>query len=796
MFNRVIPLNYGESHVNQSVKMTIFILMIMSMVTCKSANGFVVCQDGQAKAVIVVAKGCDAKTQSAANDLQAILEKMSGAKLSIVTDDTSPDGNLILVGKNKLTDQLGIKIPSGLTPNRQEEGFVIVCKDNYLVLAGNNEGPYHGTEYAVYDFLHRLGCRWYMPGEYGEVIPKQKNVTLADFTVEEKPDFKMRNWWMHFGPGLAEPEKLWKIRNKMNPDPIFNHPADSSARELIPEKVYFKSHPEYYAKNPDGTRNPYLPSLSNPDAVKVAAQTIKDYFKNNPESNSYGFSPDDGLPRDYDPESMKLNQGFCDLLGRPGVAAEQSITEEWLTFANNVTKEVRKEYPDKYIAVNGYANRNLPPQGVELDDHMGIMFAAIWCCPLHAFDDPHCWQKVRQGQMLQQWCKVAKNVWIYGYNFQMLATGLTPLPETRKLRRDFPLLKKWGVAGFFDESRNIWAEAGIASRYLRSRLEWNANADVDAILNEYYQNWYGKAASTMQAFYNLIEDSIEKTAMHGHEDRIMPEVYGPDLVDKLSKLISKAETLADTEPYKTHVQADRLIYEHLKAYMDMHAAEFDARYADAVNCADRMMQIRGKLHAINPFYIWNDENGYHTGIFYWGIEKRKQYYQKLADMTSGKTGELIALLPKSALFRTDKYDEGIASEWYQPTSQIENWKKIDITRPFYIQGYEDPNGYPYLGTIWYRFDVDVPAAIKNKKVILYAATLVPEGWCWVNGNYAAHRPYRESWERPQPMEVDITRFIKPGQKNTIVLRIYTHLSPTAVSEGLQSRVFLYTPKEK
>jgi len=33
------------------------------------------------------------------------------------------------------------------------------------VLAGNNDGPYHGTEYAVYDFLRSLGIRWYMPGE-------------------------------------------------------------------------------------------------------------------------------------------------------------------------------------------------------------------------------------------------------------------------------------------------------------------------------------------------------------------------------------------------------------------------------------------------------------------------------------------------------------------------------------------------------------------------------------------------------------------------------------------------------
>ena len=97
---------------------------------------------------------------------------------------------------------------------------------------------------------------------------------------------------------------------------------------------------------------------------------------------------------------------------------EASITDEWLTFVNRVTAEVRRDFPGVYIATNGYANRNLPPEGVQLDDHTVIMFAAIWSCTLHGYDDDHCWQKVQQGQMLRRWCELCKNVWIYGYNYQ------------------------------------------------------------------------------------------------------------------------------------------------------------------------------------------------------------------------------------------------------------------------------------------------------------------------------------------------------------------------------------------
>ena len=171
-----------------------------------------------------------------------------------------------------------------------------------------------------------------------------------------------------------------------------------------------------------------------------------------------------------------------------------SVSEEWIEFVNAVAREVKKEFPDRIISTNGYANRNLPPQGVAIDPNLSIMFAAIWSDTLHAYDDPKSWQMVRQGQMLRRWCELSDKVWVYGYNHTMLATALTPLPITRKLARDLPLMKKWGVVGFNDEARNQWAESGITTKYLRARLEWNAGADVKAMLDDFFARWYGPAA--------------------------------------------------------------------------------------------------------------------------------------------------------------------------------------------------------------------------------------------------------------------------------------------------------------
>jgi hypothetical protein len=774
-----------------------FILALTASSLATAADMTLVAE-GQPRATIVVAKAgaepARKKIQTAAEELQAYLQKISGAKLPIVDDSQSPAGALILVGPSQLSDSLGIAIPAGVTSARREEGFVIVCKGDRLLLAGNNDGPYHGTEYAVYDFLRGLGVRWFMPGEFGEIVPHAATVRVPEQRVEEKPDFVMRNWWLHALPELAAEEARWKLRNKMNPEPMFAICGDSSVRAIVAPEPLRKDKPELLALNENGTRNPFLPNLTNPLAAQIAGGIIRDELRKHPEANSYGFAPDDGLPRDFNPETLKLSRGFVTLGGRPGVAGEASITDEWLTFVNHVAGEVHKEFPQAYIATNGYANRNLPPEGVKLDDHMVIMFAAIWSCTLHGYDDEHCWQKTRQGQMLKRWCELCKNVWIYGYNYNMLVSGLTPITEFTKLRRDFPLMKKWGVMGFHDESRNVWAEAGIASRYLRAQLEWNADADVDAVLDDFFSRWYGRAAGPMKAFYMALDDTITRAPIHGHEDRVMPEVYTPELLVRLKELVARAEQLADTDRDKLHVRADRLIYDHLVAYMDMAAADAAGDFTAAVAAADRMLALRGQLHAVNRFFIWPDEKGYHTGAWYWTIADRKKYYQSLLDRTAGKAGMLLALVPRQATFRTDPHEEGIYAGWQQPGLGETGWALVDTTRPFYRQGYDDWRGYPYVGNIWYRLKVDVPASAQGKKVMLCVPVVVTEAWCWVNGHYVGHRPYQEAYIRPAEMELDVTESVRPGKANVIAIRVDTSLSAAQAADGLQSRVLLYTPK--
>jgi len=799
------------------MKVTVLFSVLMMAVACISFADMTIVEKAVPKTTIVVSKSAIGvptepteqtfwypqpapnKIAAAAKDLQQYIEKMTGAKLPVVSDDQQVTGNIICVGRSNYTKQFDKKIPSGLTPTRDEEGFVIICQGNTLVLAGNDEPYYHGTEYAVANFLHRIGVRWYMPGEYGEFVPKKDTITVSNMNILERPDFKMRNWWGPLASDLRIQEYRWKIRNMMNPILDFvTLPRDSSVRSVLPpaSEVNNPEYAEIFGKDEKGNPNPGMPNVTSEKSVKYAAEKIKEYFRKNPGITSYGIGADDGYPRDYSPGTLKRNLGLPDTGGRAGVPSDMSTTEEWMEWIQAVAKEVYKEFPDHIITTNGYANRNVPPQGITPDPKIWIMFAAIWCDTIHAYDNPLSWQTLRQAEMIRQWAFMYKNVYMYNYMYYMLAGCGAPIPLAHKHMHDMPLYKKWGVVGFSNEGRTIRIESGIFPTYLYARMMWDADLDAKALMDEFFTNWYGPAAQPAKAFWEELEITLEKTPWLGHEDRILPYVYSDQLIEKLEKYIKQAESLAKEKVHQEHVFADRIVLDNLKAFMEMHKAEWKCDFAEAAKQAQRMLDVRAQASKLSRFYF--DPNpargGDDVGYYYWGAAARAKYYQQLADMTKGVTGEMIVVLPEKAKFSLDPRDDGRYMGWYIPAFDDSKWTTISTTIPFYGQGYCDSQGYPYMGVIWYRLNVNVPSSAKGKKIFLYAPAVETEAWVWVNGKLVGHRPYRDAYERPNEINMDVTDAIIPGKTNLIAVRVHTGFNAAQQSAGLTSRLFLYSPK--
>jgi hypothetical protein len=362
---------------------------------------FTLVRDGTPACSIVIAEKPSEGAKIAATELQTYVEKISGAKLAIWSDSdpAARAGGTILVGKSRLTDAIpGLQIPEGITPALREEGYIMRCTGDTLVLAGNDttipknlvDSPsphawasvgtsmYFGTRYAVYDVLNRLGVRWFTPGEYGEVVPKSKTVQIEELSAAETPDFPVRYHGAGGPDGMTEEREIWLIRNRMNPRSAewFGVPADSSLYRYLP-KDKIKDHPEWFAVLPDGTRNSGLNCMADelrradpkfagrPRMLEEVMKTVDENVKAGYRSSA--FSPDDGMPTcDCDlcrKTSVRFTVGM-----RPddhGSHVPEYLTgNEWFFFVNGMLDATARRHPGHLLATNGYANRYVPPEDI------------------------------------------------------------------------------------------------------------------------------------------------------------------------------------------------------------------------------------------------------------------------------------------------------------------------------------------------------------------------------------------------------------------------------------------------
>jgi hypothetical protein len=741
-------------------------------------------KDGKPQATIVVAVDASKNAKIAAEELQLYVQKMSGAKLPIVTDDKAPDGALVMVGRSSLTG--AVKIPDGVTGNLREEGFIIQCDGKRLILAGNDTEPYLGTRYAVCDLLNRLGVRWFMPGDFGEVVPETPTIEIPEMDVRESPDFPIRDLWEHGQPGTAPLLEQWKIHNKLNPYAVrwMGLPGDSYVRHYMPDEQAFKDHPEWFALSRHGTRERWMPCMTNPDMLKHFIERVKQEAKEGKGVSAIGC--DDGLPRCYCENCKKINSGFPTMAcNEPDFDGGPSISQEWFTFINAIQEAVNKEYPQHRIATNGYANRDIPPElpGINKSKNLVIMFANIGACTIHSYDSPHCWMMRRQGQMLKRWCEISDKVWLYNYNRTMLVNKGTLTPIVTRLRRNIPLVKKWGAIGFADEDDSDWALCGIPTRVVRCALEWDVEADVDAVLNDFYSKWFGAAAEPIKAYYNTLEEAFASAPQHGHEDVILPQIYTEGLMAKLDALMSVAEKKAATETEKVHVRLERCILDTMREFVEVEKAKRACNFNEAIKHLDRMAALKDETNKVTPFM------GYRAyAVYYLDWEKKRM--QDLQAKFTGPDGTLVAVLPEEERFRTDSFDDGIYERWMAPKLDEGQWSIIKTTVPWEDQGYRDEKGHPYNGLAWYRLEVKVPGDAKGKEVHLFAPALVTEAWVWVNGDYVGRRPYMSAWSRPQVLDMDVSPFLKPGEVNQITLRVKCD-QDTFGATGIYERMFLY-----
>jgi hypothetical protein len=513
------------------------------------AAGFTLANAGQSPYRIVVAADAIPSEHYAADELQHYLEKISGAKLPIVTDAEKPRSNEILLGDNAHLRRLGANVDFA---NLGQEGFVLRTYHGRLIIAG---GKPRGTLYGVYELLeHQLGVRWFTPEI--EFVPPHSPLRLPALSETRIPALEYReDFWTEAlrDADFAARHRLngnhYRLTEKHGGRSVVYFPFVHSLDLLIPRNLY-QAHPEYFpwinGKRADG----YVQRcLSNPDVLKLAIEHVRQWIREHPEATIISVSQNDT----FNFCQCERCKAFDD--------AEGSHAATLLRFVNAIAENIEKDYPSIRIDTLAYQYTRKPPKTLRPRHNVIIRLCSIECCFAHPLETCPSDADRRFRNDILAWQPVAPllYVWDYTPNF---AHYEQPFPNFDALQPNVRFFVNHGVKGLFEQGNSSpggYGEMGPLRAYVLARLLSDPDTNVQQDIREFLHAYYGNVADKVQEYLELLHRSVRD---QGHHARI----YDPptaaylsaDVMDAAETMFNQAEQAAENDDIRFRVQVARL----------------------------------------------------------------------------------------------------------------------------------------------------------------------------------------------------------------------------------------------
>ncbi|MCX6847657.1 MAG: DUF4838 domain-containing protein [Verrucomicrobia bacterium] len=570
-----------------------FVVALLVSPHSLSAAVSIIVENGKPLAEIVIAEKPARMTKLAAKELQGYVAKMSGATLPIVTERNAGKA-AIFVGMSHHTDALGLA-----TAKLKHGAFRMASGEDWLALLGadkdyvpiepwgrkrdKNEAArvnaewdkitgdtfwntaselyqrYHteldiwemddaGTFNAVNEFLRGLGCRWFAPGEIGEVVPQVTKIPMPQVNRTVTPDFAFRRfsyYTQHTGIG---DRALWDLRLGLN------FGAEIAGFTQICHGLKFvimrdemkKAHPEMYLLT-DGKRvtaNEGMPNLLSPLLFEKQVTHVRAMFDHFREPMHNIDLVDGYSGRTSDDPAWRAQL-------TPERGWSGTMSDHVWGYLNRVALEVHRSHPDRLVSALAYGAYTQPPEKIE---KLSPNLALIDVRHRQEFWDEAIWNERRQWRA--EWLKKLPSgkyiSWDFSTNARPEQAG-RPVYYSRQISRDLRELK--GVS--LGEQVEVYAHPTGTEKsfgyndlaiehlnlYLTARLYWDVNQDVNAMLADYFTNYYGPAAEAMRTFVT----HAEANWMHMNTDATK--------IGESFDLLAKAKAAADPTPARNRSAA-------------------------------------------------------------------------------------------------------------------------------------------------------------------------------------------------------------------------------------------------
>ena len=545
-------------------------VFLTSVVQAK-ADSFLV-QDGRPHAEIVIAEKPQRTTRLAAQELQTYVEKITGAKLNIVTEPSGKVPVHAFVGRSSHTDKRGIT-DEGL----KYGAYRIASGDNWLVLIGNDTdftpiepwprgyddirsgrmqaawnkitgkhwGYTHsqlhkhysgsrslfgtpneqkvdkdgnvnvwtyderGSFNAVCGFLRDLGVRWYLPGELGEIVPDMDTIVLPQIDKTVRPDFPMRI--LNFRAAVyGRDAMMWGFRLGVRQP--FGRQAAHGLHHMTHNEHTLTNHPDWFALY-GGKRHTQLGQRLN-----QLCYSNEGLFKETVRFAQVQFDH-----YDMDVVSIMPPDGYtsmcqcelCEGKDSPELGYRGTLSNYVWDFVNRVAKEVAKTHPGKKISNCAYGIYAAPPSNIDkLEPNVQVIIVG-GRRPTSADRD-------ELRQLREAWAKKTDNPIEIFENYPFTGRGFyLPAYIPRVMGESINETK--GMS----RGEDIWITMDFGENaigynhfllYFTARMYWGGKEqDAVAMFDEYCQLFYGPAALEMRAFFRYCEDHWREMETDGEK---------------------------------------------------------------------------------------------------------------------------------------------------------------------------------------------------------------------------------------------------------------------------------------
>ena len=534
-----------------------FVLFVLFVAKIMAAADVVV--DGTSE--IILPADAPYATRLAAVELNFFLKGVLGAPLPVVERRTAGKTAIVLGGSNWESRHLG-----GVNQNlaSQPDAYVIEAKNGVVRIVGNDddvadvakaaflpdEAPWQpcfrrGTLFGVYAFLERfVGVRMYFPGELGTCVPKVGRIAVPEGRIEEAPAFSVRRYGYADGPVAKEllegmDETAFKRLNWYRLRMETAHLAcchGAKTHCLSPEtwdSIYTNACAIYRAavagRPPYQNANNPVPHSPFPVPHQVFDAMPKD-----------GFTWARHCPCDWCAKNIPFSRtdiGFAtDLVWRRTAELANRLMEK---------------FPYARVSQMSY----IPYVRIPTNDIPGNV--DVFVARRGPWAEGTAIGEREKGEVRAWHAKLGRKVSLWNYpdkvdcwNLEMKdIPQLAPRAWARYYRAVAP-----HVTGAFAESESDRWIYNYLNYYVFSRVCWNPEADVEAILAEHNRLMFGAAAKEMAEFFDTLEACWMKVVANPFDTPLGPgvckapteedlrtKIYSPEVRTRLDALLRAAE---------------------------------------------------------------------------------------------------------------------------------------------------------------------------------------------------------------------------------------------------------------